>query len=229
MISIRRLLISIVATVLFMPFIFAQDLSTYRKFQLGMDLVAAAKQANANGSDTKVICQRPATIQEMEWRPQISLYGFPAQNDPVKEILLGFYNGKLYRIVVFYDMYRTEGLTDEDMIDGISAKYGTPTMPVATISSSALQSYNESEKVIARWEDSQYSVNFFRSSYGSVPGMLIFSKSLDTDAQAAIVEGNRLNDQEAPAREIERQKKVESEKDAAGRKARVANKPNFRP
>ena len=144
--------------------------SSYRGFQLGMNLLAVAKQANLKPSEAKVIYQRPAVIQELEWLPQGS-YGTPIQGDPVKEVLFSFYNGELYRIVINYDQDRTQGLTDADMIEGISTKYGTPITPVAEIiSSSPSQVYSDSEKVIARWEDTNYSLNLFRFSYGLCPG-----------------------------------------------------------
>lgn len=229
MINIRSFVVSISLAVLSMPLIYAEDLSSYRGFQLGMNLPAAAKQVDMKPSDAKVIYQRPTLIQELEWRPQSS-YRSSAQVDPVKTVLFSFYNGELYRIVVSYDQDRTEGLTDGDLIESISKKYGTPTTPVAKIiSSSSAQVYSDSEKVLARWEDSQYSLNLFRFSYGSAPGMLIFSKRLDTLAQAAIVQAMRLNELEAPQREIERQKKQDEEKDAAAQKVRPVNKANFRP
>ena len=230
MIRSRMILLTLISViVLSMPLTYAQDLSTYRGFRLGMNLPAAAKQADAKPSEAKVIYQRPAVIEELEWRPQRS-YGSPVQADPVNVVVLTFYEGELYRILISYDQDRTKGLTDEDLIKAISEKYGTPTMPAAKIvSSSPSQVYSDSEKVIARWEDSQYSFNLFRSSYGSAPGMLIFSKRLDTLAQAAIVQAIRLNEQEAPQREIDRQKKEDVEKAAAGQKARPGNKTNFRP
>jgi hypothetical protein len=229
MISTRSLVISISLAVLSMPLVYAQDLSNYRGFQLGMNLLAVAKQADAKVADANVIYQRPAVIQELQWRPQSS-YSASSQGDPVRAVVFCFYNDQLYRIVVNYDPDRTEGLSDQDLIEGISAKYGTPTMPVAKIiSSSPSQVYSDSEKVIARWEDSQYSFNLFRSSYGSAPGMLIFSKRLDSLAQVAIVQAIRLNEQEAPQREIDRQKREDVEKAAAGQKARPGNKTNFRP
>jgi hypothetical protein len=229
MMSTRSSVISISLAALFMPLIYAQDLSSYRGFQLGMNLAAAAKLADMKISEAKVIYQRPAVIQELEWRPQIS-YSSSADGDSVKTVLFSFYNGELYRIVVIYDRDRTEGLTDADLIESISAKYGTPTTPVEKIiSSSPTQAYSDSEKVLARWEDSEYSYNLFRSSFGSVPGMLIFSKRLDALAQVAIVQAIRLNEQEAPQREIERLKKQDEEKNAAGQKARPVNKANFRP
>jgi len=229
MIITRSFFISIVLAALSMPLVYAQDLSSYRGFRLGMSLPAVAKQADVKPSEAKVIYQRPAVIQELEWRPQSS-YSSSAQGDPVEEVLFSFYNGELYRIVVIYDQQRTEGLTDQDLIEGISAKYGTPTTPVAKIiSSSPSQVYSDSEKVIARWEDSQYSFNLFRFSYRLAPGMLVFSKQLDGLAQVAIVEALRLNELEAPQREIDRQKQVDDEKQAARQKARPVNKANFRP
>jgi hypothetical protein len=229
MINTRSLVISVLLAMLSMPLIYAQDLSSYRGFQLGANLQAVAKQADMKPSEAKVLYQRPAVIQELVWRPQSS-YSSSAQVDPVKEVVFSFYNGELYRIVVNYDEQRTEGLTDADLIEGISAKYGTPTTPVANIiSSSPSQAYSDSEKVIARWEDSQYSFNLFRFSYRSAPGMLIFSKGLDALAQVAVVQAIHLNEQEAPQREIDRQKQLDDEKRAAEQKARPVSKANFRP
>ena len=165
-------------------------------------------------------------IQELEWRPS-RCFGSP-QADPVKEVLLSFYNGDLFRMVVNYDQYRTEGLTDGDMVEAISAKYGTATRPDAKIIFfSSSEVYNDSEKVIARWEDSRYSFNLFRSSYQPTFGMLAFSKRLDARARAAIVEAIRLDEQEAPQQEIERQKKQAEEDHAAQEKARLVNKATF--
>ena len=133
-------------------------------------------------------------------------------------------------MVVNYDRYRTEGLTDEDMVEAISAKYGTATRPAdKIILFSSFQVYNDSENVIARWEDSEYSFNLFRSSYQPTFGMLVFSKRLDPLAGKAIIEAIRLDEREAPQREIERQKKQAEENRAALEKARLMNKPNFRP
>ncbi len=92
---------------------------------------------------------------------------------------------------------------------------------------SSFQVYNDSEKVIARWEDSRYSFNLFRSSYQPKFGMLAFSKRLDALARTAIVEATRLDEQEAPQREIERQKKQAEEDHAAQEKARLVNKATF--
>jgi hypothetical protein len=211
------------------PWIDTPDLSRYREFQFGMNLLAVAKQADTKPSEARVIHQRPAVIQELEWRPSRSIGSSP-QGDPVKEVLFSFYNGDLFRMVVNYDQLKTEGLTDEDMVEAISAKYGTATRPDAKIILfSSFQVYNDSEKVIARWEDSQYSFNLFRSSYQPTFGILVLSKRLDALAGAAIVEAIRLDEQEAPQREIERQKNQDEKNHAAQEQARLVNKPSFRP
>ncbi len=226
----RRFLgFSLQADPLSAPLIYAQDLSRYRGFQFGMDLLAVAKQTDKKPSEARLIHQRPAVIQELEWRLPRSLGSSP-QADPVTEVLFSFYNGELFRMVVNYDQYRTEGLTDADMVEAISAKYGTATRPDAKIILfSSFQVYNDSEKVIASWEDSQYSFNLFRSSYEPTFGMLVFSKRVDALARAAIVEAIRLDEQEAPQREMERQRKQDEENQTAQEKARLANKTTFRP
>jgi hypothetical protein len=59
--------------------------------------------------------------------------------------------------------------------------------------------------------------------------VLVLSKQVDALAQAAISKAIRLDEQEAPQREIERQQKEGEETRAAQEKARPANKENFRP
>jgi hypothetical protein len=210
----------------FTPALLAGDLSTYRGFQLGMDLNAAQKQAELKTSEAKMIHQRPAVIQDLEWRPR----GFPARSaasDPVKDVLLSFYNGQLFRIVANYDRYRTEGMTTGDMIDAISATYGLAANPVAEILFPS--SYSEMVKVIARWEDSEYSLNLVHSPYQPSFALVSFSKQLDALAQAAAVEAIRLDGQEAPQREAEQKRRQAGEVNAKQEKARMVNKPGFRP
>jgi len=66
MINTRIVVISISLTVLFMPLIYAQDLSSYRGFQLGVNLLEVAKKADMKPSEAKVLYQRPAMIQELD-------------------------------------------------------------------------------------------------------------------------------------------------------------------
>jgi hypothetical protein len=89
-------------------------------------------------------------------------------------------------MVVNYDSYNTEEVTAEDMIEAISARYGPATRPVAEI---VLPSaYGETLRVIARWEDSQYSFNLVRFSSENSFGVVGFSKQLDALARIATVD-----------------------------------------
>lgn len=210
------------------PVIQQQDLSTYREFQLGMSLLNVAKLAEMKPSEASIIHQRPAVIQKLEWLPRSSLAS-SSQDQAIDEVVFSFYNGELFRLVVSYDSYKTDGLTDEDMVEAISAKYGTATRPAAKTTLSSSQVDEGSEEVIARWENSQYSIDLFRSSYQRNFGMLMFSKQLNGLARTAAAEAVRLDQQEAPQREIELQKKLDEENRTAQEKARLVNKVAFRP
>jgi hypothetical protein len=218
------------------PLPYSQDLSMYREFRFGVDLLAIAKQAHVKPSEARMIHERPALIQELAWQAPYKR-SLP-RADSIKDILFSFYNGELYRIMVTYDPERIAGMTAEDIVEAVSAKYGTATRPVAEIILSSTQFYNNggekiisdrTEKIIACWEDSKHSFNLFQYSYQSTFGMVMYSKRLDSLARAAIVESVRLDKQEAPRREIERQKKKDEENRAQQEKARQANKAPFRP
>ena len=203
----------------------AEELSTYRGFQLGMDLSAAAKQAGIETSEAKLVHQRPALIQKLDWQP--SALRNSGDGDAIKEGLLSFYNGALYRIVVTYDRDRVEGLTTDDMIAAISSTYGVATRPKAEIAYHS--NYAEMAQVIARWQDSQYSFNLVRSGYGDSFALVMYSKRLDALAAAAITEAARLDATEAPERAIEASRKQEQDQRLSLEKARQVNAPNFKP
>ena len=206
--------------------LWAGELSSYRGFQLGTSLQAVAQQTEMKPSEAKVVHQRPELIQELEWQPR-RLPGPSAELDSVDEIRFSFYNGQLFRMLVSYDRRRTEGLTLDDMIEVISAKYGTATRGAAEIIFPS--AYNKVVAVMARWEDSQDSFNLIHSAYQPGFALVVVSKPLDALAQAAAVEAIRLDDKEAPQREIDRQKKQEEEARVHDDRARLANKPSFRP
>lgn len=231
----------IIATTIFgvalaAPLIQAQDFSRYREFQFGMGLPAVAKLTGAKLLDAKVIHQRPAVIQELVWEALSFTHSSP-RSESVKDIIFSFCNGELFRIVVNYDRDRTEGMTAEDLVESVSAKYGRASRPDGEITLSSTQIYgdgektysSQSEKIIAQWEDSQYSYNLFRSSVQSTFGLVAYSKRLQALAQTAVVEAIRLDEQEAPQRELARQTKKGEENRVQLEKARRVNKIPFRP
>ena len=108
-----------------------------------------------------------------------------------------------------------------------AGKQRGPILPTAEVAYNSI--YGETAPVVARWEDSEYSYNLVRSGDRSSFGMILYSKRLDALAQAATVESVRLETQEAPQRELEKQKKRDNDERLVLEKARSVNKPNFRP
>jgi hypothetical protein len=198
---------SLVMILLSAQCIHGQDLSKYQTFSFGMRLVELAKQVDQKPTEANLIHQRPAVIQELTW--WLPLGSGTLRTEPVRQILFSFYNGELYRILVTYDRYVTEGLTADDMVRTMSAKYGTATRPTAEINfpTNGTGEYGTTEKVIVRWEDSQYSFNLFRSPLSNTFGLVMFSKRLDAQAEAAIAKSLKLERQEDPQKEVARVKK----------------------
>lgn len=208
------------------PSVRAADLSTYRGMQFGMSLSSAATQAGTSPTEARTVHHRPALIQEMDYRYG-SLSAALTQVDPIRDAACWFFNGDLYRIVVTYDRFKIEGMTAEDLVQGVSAIYGTATRPSVEIAYHS--TYGEMAPVIARWEDSQYEYNLVRSGDQTSFALILYSKRLDALAQAAISEAARLDALEAPQRELEQQRKRDDEQRLFLEKARSTNKANFRP
>src|SRR5229473_616855 len=220
----RSVGISLVMILLSAPLIHGQDLSKYRGFSLGMSLVELSNQVDLKPLQTKLIQKRPSVIQELTWWPRESS-GSSLQADTVWQVFFTFYNRELYRILVTYDRDATKGLTAEDMVRAISAQYGTATKPDVQISFPTNELYRSTEKVIARWEDSQYSINLFRATSLNSFGLVMFSKRLDAQVEAAIAKSLKLEEQEDPQKEIGRQKKETDKLEVARQK----NRNTFRP
>ena len=204
----------------------AADLSRYRNFELGADLATIAKQTDTNVAQARVIHSRPALIQELQWSPQP--LGLSSMSEAAKAVVFSFYNGKLFRVTVDYDRYKTEGLTPDDFADAISAVYGVATKPAA-LSAVTPVTYGERQDVVAQWQDSQYRFDLIRSSYGPTFQLVGTMKSLETSATAATAEAKRLDDQEAPQREAARLAGEELAAKTKLEEARLVNKPKFRP
>jgi hypothetical protein len=222
--TIRSSILCFVVLLLTAPLLRAQDLSKYRTFSLGTNLATVLKHTDQKLADVKVIHDRPVLIQELTWWPP-NLPGTPFRSDTVEQILFTFYNGALYKISVTYDRASTEGLTAEDMVKSISTKYGPPTNIALEIDSGTNDRYEVKQKLVASWEDSQYSFDLVRSSFSDVFGLVIYSKRVNAEAELAIAEAVKLDEQEVPQREAERQKKQIDDLEVARQK----NQKSFHP
>src|SRR5712675_3427921 len=173
--TLRSSILCLVILLLVAPLLRAQDLSKYRHFTLGMNLTNLLERTEQKLTDVKTIHGRPALIQELTWWPP-NVPGTSVRSDGVEQILFSFYNAELYKISVTYDRTSTEGLTAEDMVKSISAKYGPATSVVPDVDSATNNRYDVKQKLVASWEDSQYSFNLVRSSFSGSFELLIYSK-----------------------------------------------------
>ena len=206
---------------LFSPLLLGADLSTYRGFQLGMSLNAAVKHSGMDVSEVTVIHERPARIQELNWRPARFS---SSDTDPVEHVVFSFYEGQLFRMVIDYDSQKTNGLSVEDIIEAVSAQYGTATRtPVKTVLPS--DSFSEGVTIMAVWGDADSSFTLVESPYASKFALIALSKRLDGLAETAIAAATQMDVQEAP----QRQKVQEQDAKAELQKTRLANQGHFRP
>jgi hypothetical protein len=208
-----------------------EGLSQYRNFELGSDLASVSALAGVASSEAKTIHRRPAALQDLEWRPSRWIAGSTSDStDPVEQILFSFYNDQLFRVVVDYGHARTEGMTDADMIEAISGAYGTPLTRTLRAGRAASRLEAESGSPVARWGDTEHAVVLYHtSSYGAAFRLIVTETRLDDLARKAETLARRLDDQEAPRREIARQKKESDDGRAAAEKARTENKGVFQP
>jgi hypothetical protein len=204
----------------------AADLSQYRGFRFGTDLSTVSERAGVNPSQAKVIHRRPALIQEVAWHPQP--LGTSTGPEAVNEVVFSFYDGELFQIAVDYDRNETEGLTVADFLDSISVVYG-PGVKLTTPVSVPTGSYTEPKEIFGQWQDSEYRFELTRSRYGTPYRLVGVLKRLEAPVLAATLEAKRLDDQEAPQRDAAR---IANEAEVANtklEKARLVNKPKFRP
>jgi hypothetical protein len=222
--TLRSLILCLVVLLLTAPLLRAQDLSKYRHFTLGMNLTNLLERTEQKMTDVKTIHGRPALIQALTWWPP-NVSGTSLRSDSVEQIFFSFYNGELFKISVTYDRTATEGLTEADMVKAISAKYGPATIAAPEIGSAINDRYDAKQKPVASWEDAEYSSSLVRSSFNDVLGLVVFSKRANAQAELAIAEAVKLDEQEGPKRETERQKKQVDDLEVARQK----NQKSFRP
>lgn len=222
--TMRSSILCLMALLFTAPMLCAQDLSKYRGFSLGMSLASVLKHTDQKMSDVKMIHQQPALMQEVTWWPP-NIPGPAFQSDTVAQILFSFYNDELYQIAVTYDQSSTEGMTAEDMVKSISAKYGPATNVVLQNDSLKNDRYNARQQPVATWEDTQYSFNLVRSSFSGDFELVIYSKEGNFEAGLAIAEAVKLEEQAGPQREAARQKRQTDDLETA----RLKNQKTFRP
>ena len=205
----------------------ADNMSTYRGFAFGATLAATAKKADKPLDEVKTVHKRPVLIQELDWRPQFSYEPNGRNPDPVHEVLLRFYDGTLFQMVVTYDSRNVEGMSTADMVEAISKTYGKAETPGGELLFHS--NYGETTPLLAHWSNGEYTADLVRTGDQTSYALVLSLGRIDVKAQAAQREALRLDQVEAPEREARQQSQADSERAKALSKAREQNKPKFRP
>jgi hypothetical protein len=93
------------------------------------------------------------------------------------------------------------------MVKSIAAQYGPPTSIALAIDSAGNEQYELRQKPVASWEDFQCSFNLVRSSFSNAFQLVIYSKRVSAEADAALAQVVKVDELEAPQRAVARQKK----------------------
>jgi hypothetical protein len=205
----------------------AQNLARYRSFQLGSTLATVAEATNLGPSDARVIHGPPALVQELDWRPHYQSPSDRLSKDPVLAVTLTFYDDRLFSIDVLYDASRTDGLTNEDVIEALSATYGVAVAPPRPEAKPRIfQGSRKDAVTIARWADANTTVTLSRGVFPGVFRLVVLSKALNALAGASTEE---RDSDEALQREDDRRRQDIADAIADQDRARRRNKATFRP
>ncbi len=222
----RLSILCFVALLVCAPMLDAQtaDLSKYRDFSIGTSVSVVLTRTGQKLGEVTELSARPALVQQITWWPG-TLPGTPMHKDAVEHIAFYFFNDALYKISVTYERKATEGLTADDMIEALSAKYGSPASITPQTAQNPNDRYAARREPVASWEDAQYAFSLVRSSFSDDFELIVISKRLNAEAEIATAEAAKLDEQERPQKDAERQKKETTDLEIARQK----NQKTFRP
>ena len=222
--NVFRLFLVALVLVFSSQFVSAQDELGYRAYSLNMRLDSVLAVSGARKSDVRVLHERPARIEQLEWRVP---YGHSSELvDPVRQITFSFCDDALYQVLVSYDPARTDGLSNTEIIESLMPTYGHP---VPGSSRNRPLDAASDTVVLAQWDRAGSSLTLLRRVYSAEFQLLLTAKALGTRARGAIREAERLYIADAPRREREQRKQDAAEAIAARDKLRANNKAAFRP
>lgn len=204
------------------------ELSRYREFELGAS-VATVTAVTQNAARVKTVHSRPALLQELEWRPRYMPGAPQTDRDSINEVVFSFVDDHLFKISIAYAQERTSGLTNEDMLESLTAVYGAPSpaSPRPRITSSA--DAWDAPVIIAEWRHADTAVVLQRKHYNEAFFLVVTSLPLDIVARNARATAVAMDQREAPAREAALLKQRADAEMAAAEATRSTNKKAFRP
>lgn len=220
--GVVRLVVAGIALAASVTVVSGQDLSRYRDYVLGSPLADVTAAAGRLASDIKTSHERPALVQELEWRAPYKRAS-DTDADPVEAITFGFIAGRLYQLDVTYSRALTKGMTPRDLVSALTIAYGVPAH-VAKMSARAAMSPALDTLVLARWKDAQADITLIRGPFDDIQ-LIIRSRELGAQAAAGIQAALVIDAAEAPLR---RQQALEVET-ADALAERTRNKTGFKP
>jgi hypothetical protein len=205
----------------------APSLSRYRNVGLGDTVAATVDRLQLASTDVKVLYQHPAVVQQITWRQHRFVSGTTVAADPLAEMVLTFHADRLARIVATYDRERTQGLTDDDLLELLSDAYGTPVLQSTT--TRPVLTGTTPRHVIASWVDADTQVLLWREEYPRLVGLTITATLEDDNLQKTITEAARLAALGAPQRERDTQLAAAAAIKDRDERVRLENKARFKP
>jgi hypothetical protein len=226
----ERIAAGVFALVLCGSSLTARDLGRYRDFELGSGVAAVSALTGVAVSQVRILHHRPALIQELTWRPRPGSGRAAApEAEALAQMVFAFYDDQLFRVTIDYDRERTKGLTDTDMVEAVSAIYGSRVTPTASERRQA-PAYDEHGTSVARWGNADQSVVLYRASpYTASFRLVVTAEPIALRARTAAARALVLDAREAPLREAAREKQEAEDRRAEEEKARSTNRATFRP
>jgi hypothetical protein len=236
MLTLTRYIVPAVAIVLSTAEFRAESVTSYREFGLGSSVQTVAALAKFDLAQVKTHHERPSLIQTIEWRAGYATPGSDAAKNPAKAIEFNFYDDQLYRIAVEYNPEQTRGMTPADIVEALSVVYGPVLSPTSRNPAlGGVDAELDAGRIIGRWAHLENRIvayqetNLYSSPDGSRFTVIVTSPRLASLSRSASAQAVRLDEREAPQREIDRRKKEVADEKLLQEQSRTTNKAAFTP
>ena len=161
-------------------------------------------------------------IEELTWRPSRFISGETVAPDALSEMVLTFHLGQLVRITAAYDRERTQGLTDADLNEVVSAVYGLSLLPSGTTPTLG-------RRTIGSWGDADTFVDLWSEDLPRRAGLIVTSRAGAAVLDEASAIAARRESDLAPQRERDRLAAAAAAIILRDEKIRLENKAKFKP
>ena len=198
----------------------------YRGVTLGDSVDTVVARLQVERSAIRVIHEQPSLIQELTFRPNRYISGQTITPDTLAEMVLTFHKGELVRVAATYDLERTQGLTDADLIELTSGVYGLSLLPST---GSAPASATLGRRTIGSWGDGATFVQLWSEEVPRRAGLTVTAQIAGAVLDEASTIAARREADAAPQRERDRLAAVAAAIVVRDANIRLENKAKFKP